>query len=224
MATRNVPSTYASIQAAVDAAADNDLILVASGYAGNESVDVTVDGLTFSAPADVVNIVLNAGAGVANITLAGASAIAVYGNDLFVTTTGDGKVGQFDATNGGPVGTGSSFITGLSGPFGIVVIPTPTITQVPVPPAPVTITITGKKKVITIKPAVRVKGVTTGKVTSVTYRVGKKAFKPAVGTSAWTFKAKRLKVGKNLITVIAKAANGATATAKVRVIRKVVAP
>ena len=60
------------------AAAAGDTILVASGYGGNEAVDVTVNNLFFSAPSDVPNIVLTAEAGVLRITLADASPIRPF--------------------------------------------------------------------------------------------------------------------------------------------------
>src|SRR5262245_44374208 len=87
MATRNVPDDYATIQAAVTAASAGDTILVAAGYAGNETVTVNKNNLTFSAPASVTGIVLNAS--VANITLAGDSPIRIEGNSANNTFVGN---------------------------------------------------------------------------------------------------------------------------------------
>ncbi|MFN4014604.1 MAG: hypothetical protein ACK4JB_04685 [Reyranella sp.] len=96
MATRNVPGTYATIQAAVAASVAGDTILVAAGYAGNESVSVTVNNLTFNAPSSVTGIVLTAAAGISTINLAGGtSPIQVAGNtasNVFVGNDGNNVI------------------------------------------------------------------------------------------------------------------------------------
>jgi hypothetical protein len=47
------------------------------------------------------------------------SGLALLGNTLFVTNSGSGTVGKYDATTGGAINAG--FITGLNGPTGIAV-------------------------------------------------------------------------------------------------------
>jgi hypothetical protein len=108
MATRSVPGKFATIQAAVNGAQPGDVIAVATGYPPNELVSVPVNNLTFTIPADVLGIVLFAGAGVQNITLANSSPVQIIGNGLnnnFVGNAGaniisDGGGGD-DTLNGG---------------------------------------------------------------------------------------------------------------------------
>jgi Ca2+-binding RTX toxin-like protein len=80
MATLGVRGTYPNIQAAVGAASGGDTIPIVSGYAGNEAISVTVDNLTFTAPADVLGVVLTAAPGISRIDLTDASPIRVIGN------------------------------------------------------------------------------------------------------------------------------------------------
>jgi hypothetical protein len=56
-------------------------------------------------------------------------------------------------------------------------------------------------------------------VTGVTYQVGSGPKKPAAGTNSWSFTAKLLKPGRNIITIRATGASG-TATTKVIVVFK----
>ena len=98
MATLNVPGTYPTVSAAVAAAASGDTILVAAGYGGNEAVNVSVNNLTFSAPGDVPNIALTAGAGVLRITLDGDSPIRIIGNTS--SNTFIGNAGANDISDG----------------------------------------------------------------------------------------------------------------------------
>jgi len=107
MTTRIVPTTYATISAAVAAAVPGDTISIIPGYPGNESVVVTVDNLTFSAPASIPGIVLTPAVGIVAITLAGGSPIRIDGNaasNVFLGNAGaniiDGADGN-DALNGG---------------------------------------------------------------------------------------------------------------------------
>jgi hypothetical protein len=81
------------------------------------------------------------------------------------------------------------------------------------------VNIHGKKKVVTSKARLVIKGTITGRATEVTDRVGKKgAYRLAKYTGAdWTFTAK-LKPGKNVITVIAQGPGGASAPARQTVI------
>ena len=102
MATRSVPQTYATISAAVAAAASGDTILIASGYAGNESVTVSLPNLTFDAPANVTGIVLTLASAGLKITLAGASAIRVNG------TAGDDIITGNDGANVISAGVGGT--------------------------------------------------------------------------------------------------------------------
>jgi len=89
MATLRVPGTYSTISGAVAAATAGDTVLVAAGYAGNEAVNVTVENLTFSAPASVGGLQLYAAPGILKITLAGSSAIQVFGNGSDNTIIGN---------------------------------------------------------------------------------------------------------------------------------------
>jgi Ca2+-binding RTX toxin-like protein len=101
MTIRNVPGTYPTIAAAVAASAAGDSVVIDAGYAGNETVQVTVDALTFGAPATVGGIVLKAAAGVTTISLAGVSAFEVIGNDAANVLNGnDGD----NILEGGPGG------------------------------------------------------------------------------------------------------------------------
>jgi Ca2+-binding RTX toxin-like protein len=116
--TLNVPGTYPTISAAVTAAASGDTILVAAGYAGNEAVGVTVDNLIFSAPSDVLGIVLTAGTGVQQITLDGTSPIRIIGNTA--DNTFQGNAGANDISGGGgndtmSGGDGNDTLTGGNG-------------------------------------------------------------------------------------------------------------
>jgi sugar lactone lactonase YvrE len=64
----------------------------------------------------------------------------------------------------------------------------------------------------TSKATLPIRGVATGQVSSVTYRVGNRgSFRTASGTTSWTFKAK-LKAGRNQISVIAAGPGGSSNT------------
>jgi hypothetical protein len=90
----------------------------------------------------------------------------------------------------------------------------------PVLKTPIGLTIAGRKKTVTDKASVAVRGLTTGTVTQVTYRVGKKgSFKVATGTANWKFKAK-LKPGKNIVTVMALGLDGSSSSSHVTIIRR----
>jgi hypothetical protein len=92
-----------------------------------------------------------------------------------------------------------------------------TVTKTP-PPAVPTVKITGSKSLKVVKSLVKIKGTATN-ATSVTYQVGKSPKKKAAGSNSWNFTAKPLKVGKNVITIVATGAGG-TATTKVTVTYK----
>lgn len=80
--------------------------------------------------------------------------------------------------------------------------------------------IAGKKKVVTSRKSVVVRGSTTGAVTLVTAQVGAKApFRPVEGDAAWKFTAK-LKPGRNAVTVIARGPGGTSTPARVQILRK----
>lgn len=123
MATLNVPSPYATIADAVAAAMAGDSIVIDATYAGNETVDVGKDNLTFTAPASVTGIALHATAGVSSIRLGGASPISVscdtggsidvYGNSgANKIETGSSTGGNLDLGDGDDV-----FETGSLGNF-----------------------------------------------------------------------------------------------------------
>ena len=119
MATLDVPGTFPTISAAVAAAASGDTILVASGYGGNEAVDVDVDNLFFSVAPGVPNVVLTARPTVARITLFDESSVRIIGNarnNTFVGNTGDNDIsdggGGNDTIDGG---IGNDTITSSGG-------------------------------------------------------------------------------------------------------------
>lgn len=85
-----------------------------------------------------------------------------------------------------------------------------------------TVKITGKKRVVTTKAALVVKGTAASQagIKLVQYKVGKAGFKNAVGTTSWRARV-RLKPGLNLVSVQATGGNDAkSAIAKVRIIRQ----
>ena len=91
--------------------------------------------------------------------------------------------------------------------------------QLPMPAAPF---VFGRPKYTTSKASITVKGGASAGVAivSVAYKGRKGGFRPAIGTSGWSFKA-RLKVGKNRFTVVAYDALGrASGPVAVTVIRK----
>jgi probable HAF family extracellular repeat protein len=93
------------------------------------------------------------------------------------------------------------------------------LTPIPVPPAAApTLAVSGKKKLSTTRVKIVVRGVTSGEVTNVTYKLGKRT-RTATGASAWKFTA-RLNPGRNVLTIVAHGPGGNSAPAKVIVIRK----
>jgi len=87
----------------------------------------------------------------------------------------------------------------------------------PTPAAP-KIKITGPKQITTTQAKITIKGITTGAVTRVNYRIGAGAIKHAKGTAKWHFVAP-LKFGKNLVIVTAQGPGGKSAPAKITVTR-----
>ncbi|RWM79243.1 MAG: calcium-binding protein [Mesorhizobium sp.] len=100
MAVLNVPTDFATITLAEANASAGDVIVVASGYAGNETVTVSVENLTIDAPADVENISVVLGAGVVQFNLAGESSIVATGNDLANVLVGNAGANVFDGGGG----------------------------------------------------------------------------------------------------------------------------
>jgi len=100
MAIRTVPTTYATIADAVAAAVAGDTIRILAGYAGNESVDVTVDNLTFNAPSSIPGIVLMPAVGIVAITLAGSSPIRIDGNAANNVFLGNAAANLIDGADG----------------------------------------------------------------------------------------------------------------------------
>jgi len=88
MTIRNVPP-YPTIEAAIAACVPGDTIVIAAGYSGSKTAKVTVDNLTFSAPASVTGIVLTAGNNIRQITLAGDSPIDIIGKSSDATYVGN---------------------------------------------------------------------------------------------------------------------------------------
>lgn len=89
MTIRNVPGSYSTIGAAVSASTAGDIILVAAGYAGNETVNVSVNNLTFDVPASVPGTYLSAAPGVTKITMTGDARATIVGNNLANTLIGN---------------------------------------------------------------------------------------------------------------------------------------
>src|SRR5262245_4290906 len=110
MATLNVPGTFATIQAAVNAASPGDVIVVNAGYGGPETVVVTVDNLIFDAPASITGVVLDiSGLTDPTITLTDAAPFAVVGS------AGDDKITGNNGVNYLIGGTGNDVISGGGG-------------------------------------------------------------------------------------------------------------
>lgn len=99
MATLNVPDDYPTIAAAVAAADTRDLIVVAAGYGGNETVVVTVDDLYFYAPASVTGIVLQT-VGITFIRVDGDSPITIRGSVRDEIIYGNGGANLIDGGGG----------------------------------------------------------------------------------------------------------------------------
>ncbi len=89
MAILHVPGTYSTIAAAIAAASSLDTIVVAAGYAGPKAATVSVNMLTFDAPASVTDIILTLAAGVNTVNLSGSSPIQVVGNSGSNTVNGN---------------------------------------------------------------------------------------------------------------------------------------
>jgi hypothetical protein len=86
----------------------------------------------------------------------------------------------------------------------------------------VNLTVSGKKRVVTKRPTLLVRGTASCEfgVSGVKVKVGKAGFRNAAGTTSWRFKA-RLKRGVNVVKVQATGSNGATSSiAVVRIIRR----
>ena len=88
--------------------------------------------------------------------------------------------------------------------------------NITIPPAPA---VQSPKKKTTTKATYKLKGSVTGVVTGVEYRVGNKgSFKPAaLAGTAWTINLKKLKAGKNVVTIQAKGPGGTSAPVKTTV-------
>jgi autotransporter-associated beta strand protein len=86
------------------------------------------------------------------------------------------------------------------------------------PAAPPSVKITGKAKIATEKAKVVLRGTTSGTVTSVTVKIGRKTF-TARGGSVWRANVP-LKPGRNVVKIIARGLDGATSTKRVIIIRR----
>lgn len=82
-------STYPTIAAAVAASAASDVILLAPGYS-NERAVLTVQDLTVQGGASSLNIDLELGVGIGNVTLGGLADIEVWDNSGANAITGNG--------------------------------------------------------------------------------------------------------------------------------------
>ncbi len=65
----------------------------------------------------------------------------------------------------------------------------------------------------------KLKGTTTGAVTRINAKVGKKKLS-ATGTASWSLKLKKLKLGKNKVVLTASGPGGVSAPVKVTIVRK----
>jgi Ca2+-binding RTX toxin-like protein len=114
MAILSVPGGYPSITAAMNAAGDDDTIVVAAGEPP-ENVLVTKNNITIDGPASVVGIELIIDAGVTGLTLAGDAPINVMdtdGNNTIAGNDGDNTItvtGGTDTISGG-LGDDRAFI------------------------------------------------------------------------------------------------------------------
>jgi Ca2+-binding RTX toxin-like protein len=105
MAILNVPASFASVQHAMAAASAGDTIKIASGHVVSGPIVVTVENLTFDAPADV-SFIARPADGIKNISLLGNSGIQLYGtiaNNKFTGNNGanfllDGGADGFPAS------------------------------------------------------------------------------------------------------------------------------
>jgi autotransporter-associated beta strand protein len=86
------------------------------------------------------------------------------------------------------------------------------------PSAPPVVKIAGKPRIATEKAKAVLRGTTSGTVTSVTVKIGRKTF-TARGAGVWRANV-RLKPGRNVITIIARGVDGATSTKRVIIIRR----
>ena len=59
-----------------------------------------------------------------------------------------------------------------------------------------------------------------GPVNLVQYKVGKSAFKPATGTTSWSCVARKLKLGRNIIKIVAVGPGGQSTAVRVKVVRR----
>jgi len=144
-------------------------------------------------------------------------AISVYGSDLYVSDSGSGTIAEYDNSTG--VSVNGALVSNLGGAFGMVVVPTPTA-PTPAGPTPsvIGIALSEKKKLVTPRARLVIKGTASGPVTGVTYHIGKKSG-PASGAAVWHF-AVKLKPGKNVVTFVAHGAGGDSAPVKLTIIRR----
>lgn len=95
-------STYPTIAAAVAASAAGDTIRLASGYS-NERAVLTVQDLTVQGAASSLNIDLELGVGINNVTLAGFADIDVWDNSGSNNITGNGGSNKLTVSGGADV-------------------------------------------------------------------------------------------------------------------------
>ena len=103
-------ASYATIAEAVADASENDLIKVVAGdYSAEGPIAVTVEGLTFTGPADATGIELELADGIVAVELEGDAPIDVTGTDTNNIILGNGAANTIDA------GAGDDAIAGGGG-------------------------------------------------------------------------------------------------------------
>jgi Ca2+-binding RTX toxin-like protein len=115
MATLLVPSQYATLQAALDAAGPNDTVVVDASYGGDKTGLVKDNGLTLDAPAAVTGLALTLDAGVTSLRLAGDSAINVTGGAGSDTIFGNVAANTLTGGGGGDILIGGGGVDTLNG-------------------------------------------------------------------------------------------------------------
>jgi len=117
--------------------------------------------------------------------------LKVKGNTLYVAEAAAGRISTYNATTGAALN--ANLITGLNNPYDIAITPDPVVIPKP------KVNVNGKKIRTTNKSSILIKGTATS-AKRVEASVGTKAFRPARGTSSWTYTVP-LKRGKNTVRV-----------------------
>jgi Ca2+-binding RTX toxin-like protein len=119
MAIILVPTNFATIQLAIAAALPGDTIQVEAAYATAESVNVSVNNLTFDGLTAQTGITLTLAAGIATLTMTGTTPFTAVDNAGNNTITGNDADNSITVTNGldtvnGGAGTGDVLVIDYS--------------------------------------------------------------------------------------------------------------